>query len=240
MPTINQLFIGLQNQMITSLEVGRSNFEHAPTVGDVTEDNWIDLFRDYLPKRYAIDKAFVIDHLGNISEQIDLVIYDRQYSPFIFNEKSAKYIPAESVYVIFEVKQTLNKAHLEYASNKIASVRKLKRTSAKIPHAGGFYEPKTPNKIIGGILTTESEWKLGLGDAFIRIMNSLTEDHSIELGCAIKDGSFIQNEGELKLSTPEESLIFFFLNILQTLQGLATVPAMDINQYMKALNSYKD
>lgn len=32
----------------------------------------------YLSKRYCADKAFVIDSIGNISDEIDIVIYDRQ------------------------------------------------------------------------------------------------------------------------------------------------------------------
>ena len=42
------------------------------------------------------------------SEQIDVVVFDRQYSPFIFNYEGQTIIPAESVYAVFEAKQTVN------------------------------------------------------------------------------------------------------------------------------------
>jgi hypothetical protein len=46
----------------------------------------------------------VIDSLGSFSKQIDIVVFDRQYSPFIFNFQGQKTIPAESVCAAFEAK----------------------------------------------------------------------------------------------------------------------------------------
>ena len=60
----------------------------------------------YLPKRYQAAKAHVVDSLGNFSQQIDVVVFDRQYSPFIFTYENETIIPAESVYAVFEAKQT--------------------------------------------------------------------------------------------------------------------------------------
>lgn len=82
-------------------------------------------------------KAFVVDSEGHFSEQIDIVVYDRQYSPFIFTFNDQLFIPAESVYAVFEAKQELSADIIRYAQNKATSVRRLKRTSLPIPHAGG-------------------------------------------------------------------------------------------------------
>lgn len=170
---IKSLFLSLQEQMTTKLSTNREMILHPGTKGDASELNWIKWFEDYLPKRYNVNKAFVIDCEGNISEQIDVVIYDRQYSPFIFNQDSVFYIPAESVYAIFEVKQELNKQYIEYAGEKAASVRRLKRTSAVIPHAGGQYSPKVPFTIIAGILTLSSSWNPPLGESLEESLQSL-------------------------------------------------------------------
>ena len=100
--------------------------------------------RKYLPRRYCVDKAIIVDCNGNTSDQIDIVIYDGQYSYFVFKHEQVIYVPAESVYAVIEVKQELNKANLNYAGEKAASVRKLSRTSAEIPFAGGIYRPHQP------------------------------------------------------------------------------------------------
>ena len=89
---------------------------------------------------------------------IDVVVFDRQYSPFIFHYEGQTIIPAESVYAVFEAKQTIDAAQVVYAQQKVASVRRLHRTSLPIPYAQGTYPPKPLIPIYGGLLTFESEW----------------------------------------------------------------------------------
>ena len=70
------------------------------------------------PQRYQAANAHVVDSLGVFSDQIDVVIFDRQYSPFIFNFQGQTIIPAESVYGVFEAKQTINADQLPMRSEK--------------------------------------------------------------------------------------------------------------------------
>jgi hypothetical protein len=188
-----------------------------------------------------MEKAFVLDSKGKMSEQIDIVVFDRQYSPFLFNQDGALYVPAESVYGIIEVKQSLSKDYLEYAGTKAASVRCLHRTSAPIPYASGVYPPKTPSSILAGIVTLDSSWNPPFGDAFFSTIRSLNANERLDLGCALQCGSFeiLYTEPDkltLEISHQEEALIFFFLRLLSQLQQLATVPMIDINEYSKSLH----
>ena len=105
------------------------SFAHPGTKGDASENAWLDLLSTYLPQRYQAAKAHVVDSRGTFSDQIDVVVYDRQYSPFIFRYEAQTIIPAESVYAVFEAKQTLNAEHVRYARAKVATVRQLHRTS---------------------------------------------------------------------------------------------------------------
>lgn len=59
----------------------------------------------------------------------------------------------------------------------------------------------------------------------------------IDCGCILLAGSFYYDyaEKKLKTSTSNESLVFFFLQLLVLLQEIGTVPAIDLNEYMKAL-----
>jgi hypothetical protein len=38
-----------------------------------------------IQQRYQAATAHIVDSLGKFSQQIDVVVFDRQYSPFIFN-----------------------------------------------------------------------------------------------------------------------------------------------------------
>nr|WP_295681019.1 DUF6602 domain-containing protein [uncultured Lachnoclostridium sp.] len=238
---LKELFYDLQNQMIAKLSTNRKSITHPGAKGDASELNWIQWLKDYLPKRYCVDKAFIIDCENNISDQIDVVIYDQQYTPFAFKQDSVIYIPAESVYAVFEVKQELNKDYLLYAGKKAESVRLLKRTSVPIPHAGGFYPPKPHNHIISGILTLSSTWSEPLGKCFEEHILSLPAEQRLDIGCALQCGSFKVyydvSPNIIEKSTQEEAFIYFFLKLLMELQKLATIPAMDIESYARVLDS---
>ncbi|GAB3309473.1 hypothetical protein LJY25_19870 [Hymenobacter sp. BT175] len=236
-------FNSLQKQMSLKLTTNRQLVAHAPSMGDVTEESWRSWLQEYLPKRYCVSKAFVVDHNGFMSHQIDLVIHDRQYSPFVWTVNGMDHIPAESVYAVFEVKQNFDKKTLEYAGEKIKSVRLLTRTNAPVYHADGcIQEPREHFNIIGGMLSLDSTWSEAFGEPFINVIDSLDSRSHIDIGCVLDKGGFnihynADADNIREISTPEEALIYFFLKLLSRLQKLGTVPAIDIEKYARALES---
>ncbi len=235
---LRSIFLNLQEQMISKLSTNRKTILHPGTKGDASELNWIEMLNSYLPQRYKVDKAFVLDSDGHLSDQIDLVIYDRQYSPFLFNQDGALYIPSESVYAVFEIKQSINKNVIEYAGNKIESVRRLKRTSKHIYHAGGIEKPKKPFKILAGVLTLTSDWTQPLGSNFKKSIVALDIIQRINMGCVLQGGGFelkYKKKVNVEISEADDSLIFFFLRLMERLQELGTVPALDVSRYGKVL-----
>jgi hypothetical protein len=237
---LQQLFLGLQKELSVKLEVNRENIPHPGTKGDASELNWLGMLRNYLPARYQVEKAFVLDSDGNLSDQIDVVVFDRQYCPLLFNQDGAIYIPAESVYAVFEAKQTFSKAMMDYAGRKAASVRKLRRTSVAIPHAGGIYSPKPHFRILAGILALDSDWSPGLSTSLLTTLYAQPQDSQLDLGCSLLHGSFevVYSEGDapqFEQSKQGTSLVFFFLRLLERLQQLGTVPAIDLREYGKKL-----
>jgi len=234
-----KLFENLQDEMIAYLTTGRKYISHPTFKGDLSESRWCNWLSKYLPKRYMVSKAIIVDCNGDTSEQIDIVIYDRQYTPFIFNQDEVKYIPAEGVYAVFEVKQVLNKHNLEYAGKKVGSVRKLTRTSSPITHAGGTFPPRKPIPIIGGILSLTNEWKPPFGSPFNEVLSSLSPFERINIGCSLKHGSFFvdyKNDNQkIFTSKDSQSLLFCFLKILEELQNVGTVAAIDLSKYYKII-----
>jgi hypothetical protein len=236
---LRRIFMGLQGQMAARIAAQDCAVGHRATKGAVREASFIELLGTYLPRRYRVGQGFIVDCEGRRSDQIDVVIYDRQYSPFLFKEEGTFYIPAEGVYAVFEVKSLMSMSTMQYAGSKAASVRRLRRTSAAITHAGGKFQPRAPFEILAGILTIESYWKSVFGAEFIATAENLGADGRIDLGCALKAGSADVHYGDggvtVEGSGAEDSLIFFFLHLLARLQELGTVPAMDIREWAKAL-----
>ena len=235
---IDELFSSFQDRLQASLNVARGVIGHAATKGDVCEADWVGMLSTHLPARYSVSKAFVVDSAGSISDQLDVVIYDRQYSPLLFQHGTCLYIPAESVYAVFEVKQDLSRQHVLYAGEKIASVRRLHRTSYSISHAGGTFTPRPPIPILGGLLTTSSGWTPGLGDPFIEALTALPRGQELDLCCALDAGAFetewtAAGLGPVQASEAPRALVWFFLRLLARLQALGTVTAMDIGEYAR-------
>jgi len=159
-----------------------------------------------------------------------------------FTDIEKEVIFLKAIIELFEVKQEINKYYMIYAGDKIKSVRELNRTSAPIIHAGGkILTPKSPFRIIGGILTLTSGWIDTFSDSFNNILKEYEENSQVDIGCVLEKGSFIvdyHNGFSVNKSSKEEALIYFFLNLLIQLNNLGTVPAMDINLYAKVLDSF--
>jgi len=235
--SLKQLLSGLHDDIQQRLKTARKSFGHPGTKGDASEKVWLDLFKKYLPNRYQAMSAHIVDSKGEFSDQIDVVIFDRQYSPFIFHYENQVIIPAESVYAIFEAKQTINSENIKYAKEKIASVRKLYCTSLPIPHAGGTYPPKPPIYKLGGILTFESDWSPPLGVSLTKSLINGDQEGNMDLGCIAAHGFFNlpNNSNEYEINDGGKPATAFLLNLISRLQSSATVPMIDIQAYAKWL-----
>jgi len=241
---IKKLFQSLQEKMLADLHM-TGVMSHPGDKGESTELNWKNLLENHLPKRYSVTKGKVVDYLGNESEQIDIIVYDRQYSPLVFNYNGVEYIPAESVYAVFEVKQNLSKDHIDYAIKKAESVRKLERTSAPIVYSTGLKPPKELHKILAGLLTTRSDWNTDLANHLEQNLLNKAQNQELDLICALeviscrvsyKHG---ENKPEITLDAKagNEVLMHLFLTMLQMLQIIGTVPAIEYDKYFHGVSS---
>lgn len=231
------LLASLHEDIQQRLSNVRKAFKHPGTKGDASESVWLDLLETYLPKRYQAAKAHVVDCEGEFSEQIDVVVFDRQYSPFIFTYEGEKVIPAESVYAVFEAKQTANASLVEYAQQKVASVRRLHRTSLPIPYAKGVYPAKPLIPILGGLLTLESEWIPALGPSFEKALNAELSEGRLDIGCVASHGHFYFDDKASKHSFVSENkpATAFLFKLISLLQFSGTVPMIDVEAYAQWL-----
>jgi hypothetical protein len=231
--SLPQLLASLHEDIERRLATVRTTFGHPDTKGDGSESVWLDLFENYLPRRYQAAKAHVVDSNGNFSQQIDVVVFDRQYTPFIFVFEKQTIVPAESVYAVFESKQSVDAGLVAYAQEKIASVRRLSRTSLPIPHAGGTFQAKPLIPILGGLLAFESEWNPALGIPFEKALAANLGEGRLDVGCVAAHGHFFFNaEAAAFRFVPENKPATAFLfKLISLLQFSGTVPMIDLEAY---------
>ena len=231
--SLSDLFANLHEDIQVRLTCSRSSFNHSGVKGDASENVWLSLLQTYLPERYRVEKAHAVDSRGGFSDQLDIVVFDRQYSPFIFNFEKQLIIPAESIYAVFEAKQTVNAKQVSYAQDKVASVRRLHRTSLPIPHAGGTFSAKPPIPILGGILALESDWSPALGNSFDKALDVGSGDQRLNIGCVAAHGHFQYDDKNAcyKICNEAKAATAFLFALISRLQFSGTVPMIDINAY---------
>lgn len=220
---IQKLFSALDQEMKLKLSSNIDGITHPGVKGSETELNWIGLLNKYLPERYKVSSGFVIDYEGNISDQIDVIIYDRHFTPFIFHGENTFYIPAEGVYAVFEVKQEFDKNNYEYAVSKLNSVKKLKRTSASFAHIGGN-DKKQIFDIVGGLLTAKNN-----STEQFEKFDSQTE---LSIIVCLEKGVKVIQGGKVECNNNSNILSFFLLKTIERMRALGSVPALEVDKYL--------
>jgi len=219
--------------------VRRLAHKNAEARGDAAAEVWLDLLASHLPSRYCVGKGIVVDSNGRESDYIDIIIYDRHFTPPVFSDL---YIPAESVYAVIEAKQELSRANVVYAGKKAQSVRRLFRTNGAVVHAGGTIEkPRAPFRIAAGIVTYTSSWKKEpLGIPFQKALIELTDNQRLDFGITADHGYFeitYKDDGlEVERFLKSRALAAFLIRLLAKLQKLGTVPVIDYDVYSKILS----
>ena len=234
MQTKGELKSIIKTKQEAHLATLRMELLHSTTKGDHCENAWIKYLESFLPKRYKVGKGIVYDSDGNTSEQIDIIIYDPFYTPLIITTESGDIIvAAESVYAVFECRQKINKANLEYASKKITSVTSLNRKSTFIVDNGERKSGRKPTKIIGGILATKSSSMAATANNAKHFMN-------IDIGYAPDDLCFLSrriayDDYEMVVKNSIDAASLFFWGLLEDLHSIGTVAPIDNLAYAEFL-----
>lgn len=220
---IQKLFSALDEEMRLKLSSKIDEITHPTAKGAESELNWTGLLKTYLPERYKISSGFVVDYEGNRSDQIDIIIYDRHFTPFIFQGESTVFIPAEGVYAVFEVKPDFTKANYDYAIEKLKSVRELKRTTAEFVHASGKNTKELFN-IIGGLLTATN----GSDNQF----NELDNQSDLSIVVSLAAGVKVIHDEIVEKNNNANILSFFLLKLIERMRALGSVPALEVDKYL--------
>ena len=237
-PSMKELMLAKQDEMEAALSANRRIMPHQGEKGAATELRWREMLASYLPRRYSVTNGFVVDHTGTPSEQIDVIVHDAQYSPFLFKAGTSSFVPAESVYAILDAKQEITKGTLEETGKKVASVRVLDRTSGHIWSNVGRHDGKRPEDqpILGGILAITSFRTEPFGETFLNALRGLPKDHTLDLGVALAAGAFECNGGNYPLVYDHRTaLVGFFMALIRKLQPLATALSMDLDVWSEEL-----
>lgn len=125
---VGDIFRTIARHMQEDFRKTLSYVEHPLEKGIAREKVLVEYLQRFVPERFAIDTGFVIDSKGNMSRQIDVIIYDRIISPVWELPGRLRYFPVECVVAVGEVKSTItDRTTLNDALEKLKSVQELDR-----------------------------------------------------------------------------------------------------------------
>jgi hypothetical protein len=128
--SLDELFDGVSKNLEIDFEKKAKMLGHPGEVGTGRENVLKSILTKYIPKRYVVESGFVIDALGNRSEQIDIIIYEANYTPVFEIVKEKKFFPCETVVAVGQVKTNINsRKKMQECLNNIKSVKELDRSN---------------------------------------------------------------------------------------------------------------
>ena len=81
--------------------------KHNPTIGLLTEEILRKFLATFLPKGVSVEQGFVVGLDGELSKQVDIIVYDsHKYAPY-YRINDIVVVPSSSVIAIVEVKTTV-------------------------------------------------------------------------------------------------------------------------------------
>jgi hypothetical protein len=125
---LTKLLSSVGEQMRIAL--GQSLVPHPGELGTAREEVIRAFLRKHLPKRFGVSTGFVFDWQGNVSNQIDVVIYDQYVCPEFEVAGDKKFFPCESVICAGQIKTALTSTReVHKALDNLRSVKVLDRSA---------------------------------------------------------------------------------------------------------------
>ena|SRR5690606_857711 len=120
---VNQLYFKVDN--------------HHLTAGHNREKIWMKLFKQIIPKKFAIKQGvFLIDSNSKVSKEVDIAIFDEQFTPYVFNYEDICFIPIEAVAVVIQCKsKSVNTSDI---NTWLSEIKDLKGELGGVARMAGF------------------------------------------------------------------------------------------------------
>lgn len=125
----------LNQMMVEEIEIASA---HGGITGSGREMMWMKFFRNIIPLKYSLAQGvIIIDSHNNRSREVDIAVYDEQYTPYVFQHNTLKFIPIEAVVIAIECKSDKWKDDglIKWAE----SIRELKATASGVARMATGY-----------------------------------------------------------------------------------------------------
>jgi hypothetical protein len=174
-------------KMADDFENLTSVIEHRPSKGRERERIVTEFLQRYLPPTVRVDQsAEIVTADGDVSGEIDIVISDPN-APQLYDERTFRVVPIESVYGVVEVKSTLHPGDVAAAAEGIRRVKTLKRLAHR-PQVGAVVrytnlygrEWTEHFPTLGHIFAFKSGALIGIAEALSEAEREVPYEHRVD------------------------------------------------------------
>jgi hypothetical protein len=175
---------GLHEEVVQQLALTQ-HIAHPGENGRAREEIIRRFLRRFVPRGLGIDTGFVVDIHGDLSRQVDIVVYRNDYHP-VLEIGGLKHFVVESVVAAIEIKASItSRAVLDDALRAVRSVKALDRTGGGANHivmdfhgGGPAATPDNPHdRIWTAILTTNTL----MSDTVLEVLAEDMRAHTLHL-----------------------------------------------------------
>lgn len=247
------LMLAASNQLTSSLESARVAFDHNLTKGEAAEAALRKFLRERLPSSVAVTHGQVMDHHGNTSGQLDVILYDALRTPILFtdDEGEQQLVPVEGVIAGIEVKTNLKRSELPTIARSAEKLKSLDRTAyylsensdiKSVTYAHGSEYPVLP--LMFFVVGFESTEIVGLAEQLNIEGVGKPLDRRIDMMCVIKSGVVVNlfpETGSINAlpepstncaAYPTEHALFLFYILISRYLFQAEIPPIAIQNYL--------
>ncbi len=241
---LKDIFDNLEESLYNDMNI---RIQHNLEDGKYREYLVKNVLEKIIPSKYSITNGFIIDSDNNISDEMDIIIYDKNYVPPFFDE-TYTVVPIESVIAVIQVKTTLNCNTLKDSINNLNSIDRLNaKIGGKIISATGDLI-KERRYILPYKIIVSSKTDYDKNHDFSKSMDSVDILYIVEkdkplmikhrgsieaVVCEDKE-KLINSQSKYKLEVLNGSkLTFFALNLLEKMKLINNSIIINYEEYIK-------
>jgi len=202
--------------------------------------------RKYLPSRYRIAQGKVVDHQGNESKQIDVIVIDASTTIPLYIDEVNIVVPIESVYAVLEVKTGLNRKTMAEALNNMATLHRLVLPQDHSFVRGGVLINPQPRDMYprGYILALSPKRSVSiktLGEQYYAFVLEQGIHFPLVSCCGILGAGYFvdlpREHGDgadlcVQRDAGEDTLLLFFLSMVETMAAMGARPQPSFDLYL--------
>lgn len=236
-----------------SLQQVRAAVDHKLSSGQSLEEAVRVFLRKHLHAGLAVTQGQIVDISGNVTKQLDVIVYDAQATPILFTSAEAGHqlVPVEGVVGVVEVKSTISASTVPGVIANMQSVKSLEKRAYHRPIVPDpitstyrLYGQELENfPIIYSLLAFESSSWENLIPAMLAYNDTLAPARRVDHTCLLDkgvianrtpEGQFdaIPNDQTRSMGLPTEHALLMWYIFIQRLYSQATSKPINMHAYL--------